>query len=70
MEKKIYAVLAVDKKTGKVEKDLNVVAEDTTDAELKAFDVDKDNLHITTTEVGKLSVTEPVQAVIVKEEKK
>ena len=68
MEKKAFSVLAINKKTGKVEKDVKVVAVNSEDALLKAFGVDKDDLAISTTEIAGTSfkVDEPLNAVLVK----
>ena len=69
MEKKIYEVLTANKKTGKTKKEI-VVADSEQSAILKAFGVDADNTFIKVTEEGKYEEEKPVQAVIVKEEKK
>ncbi len=69
MEKKIYTVLTVNKKTGKTKKEI-VVSDNEQSAILKAFGVDADNTFIKVTEEGKYVEEKPVQAVLVKEEKK
>lgn len=69
MEKKIYEVLTVNKKTGKTKKEL-VVADNEQSAILKAFGVDAENTFIKVTEEGKYAEEKPVSAVIVKEDKK
>ena len=69
MEKKIYKVLAVNKKTSAVEKDEVVVAVNEQSAILKAFGVDAENVFIKTTEEGAYTEDKPVTAVIVKENK-
>jgi hypothetical protein len=69
MEKKVFNVLVVDKKTGKQTKNESVVAISSQDALLKAFDVDAENVFVDIKEVGKFEVNEPVQAIIVKEGK-
>lgn len=70
MEKKVFNVLVVDKKTGKESKNLSVIALTEQDALLKAFGVEAENLFIKTTELGKFEVKEPVQAVLVEKDKK
>ena len=67
MEKKIYQVLVVNKKTGDVEKDEVVVAVNEQSAILKAFGVDAENVFIKTTEEGSYTEDKPVTAVLVKE---
>ena len=69
MEKKIYEVLTANKKTGETKKEM-VVADDEQSAILKAFGVDAENTYIKVKEEGKYTEEKPVQAVIVKEEKK
>jgi hypothetical protein len=70
MEKKVFSVLVMDKKTGKViKKDDAVLATTEQDALLKAFGVDAEDSFIKIQEVGKFEVKEPVQAVLVKEVK-
>jgi len=69
MEKKIYKVLAVNKKTSAVEKDEVVVAVNEQSAILKAFGVDAENVFIKTTEEGSYTEDKPVTAVLVKETK-
>ena len=70
MEKKVFSVLVMDKKTGKViKKDDAVLATTEQDALLKAFGVDAEDSFIKIQEVGKFEVKEPVQAVLVKETK-
>ena len=70
MEKKVIKVLAVNKKTGKVEKNETVVADGEQTAILKAFGVDADSMYIKTTEEGTFKEDKPVSAVIVKAPKK
>jgi len=69
MEKKIYEVLTANKKTGETKKEI-VVADDEQSAILKAFGVDAENTYIKVKEEGKYTEEKPVQAVIVKEDKK
>jgi len=70
MEKKIFNVLVVNKKTGAVDKRKVVVAENEQSAILKAFGVDVENVFIKITEEGSYTEEKPVNAIIVKEPKK
>ena len=70
MEKKVYNVLIVDKKTGKTDKNEVVVAGDEQTAILKAFGVDSADVFIKVTEQGSFKEEKPVEAILVKEEKK
>jgi hypothetical protein len=69
MEKKIIEVLAVDTKTGKIVKNVTVVAGNEQEAILKAFDVDAENTKIMTTEKGKFEETKPTTVVLAEKEK-
>ena len=69
MEKKVYNVLVIDKKTGKTDKNLVVTAENEQSAILKAFGVDVENVFIKITEEGSYQEEKPVTAVLVKETK-
>jgi len=66
MEKKIYNVLVVNKKTGKVDKNQVVSAENEQSAILKAFGVDVENVFIKIKEEGSYTEDKPVTAVLVK----
>jgi hypothetical protein len=68
MEKKVYNVLVVNKKTSAVEKNVTVVAENEQAAILKAFGVDAENVYIRTDEKGKFEETKP-QTVVLSDEK-
>ena len=70
MEKKIFKVLIIDKKTGKTIKNENVIAEDEQQALLKTFNVDAENTFIKIKEEGKFETKEPVNAILIKEDKK
>ena len=69
MEKNVYNVLIVDKKTKKVEKNEVVVAEDEQQAILKACGVDMENAFIKVTKNGSFVEDKPVNAVLVKADK-
>ena len=69
MEKKVYNVLVIDKKTGKTDKNLVVTAENEQSAILKAFGVDVENVYIKITEEGSYTEDKPVTAILVKETK-
>jgi len=69
MEKKVYNVLIVSKKTGKVNKHQIVSAENEQSAILKAFGVDVENVFIKITEEGSYTEDKPVTAILVKESK-
>lgn len=70
MEKKVYNVLIVNKKTGETDKNEVVVAGDEQTAILKAFGVDSADVFIKVTEQGSFKEEKPVEAILVKEEKK
>ena len=67
--KRMINVLAVNKKSGKIEKDITVVAENEQEAILKAFGIDVENVGIHTTVRGEYEERKP-QTVIVEKEKK
>ena len=69
MEKKVFSVLVISKKTGKTEKNQVVSAENEQSAILKAFGVDVENVFIKITEEGSYTEDKPVTAVLVKETK-
>ncbi len=69
MEKKIYKVLVINKKTGDTDKNQVVTAENEQSAILKAFGVDVENVFIKITEEGSYTEDKPVTAVLVKETK-
>jgi len=69
MEKKVFNVLVVNKKTGKVDKNQVVSAENEQSAILKAFGVDVENVFIKIKEEGSYTEDKPVTAVLVKENK-
>ncbi len=69
MQKKVYKVLIINKKTSKTIKNENVVAVDEQQALLKVFDVDAENSFIKIEEEGSFEVKE-TSTVILKEEKK
>ena len=62
--KKIIKVLAVDKKTGEVLKNISVVAENEQTAILKAFGVDVEKVYIKTTEEGEFEEEKPVKVIM------
>ena len=68
MDKKVFKVLIVDKKTGKTTKDEAVIAETEQQAILKAFGVDSENAYIKVDEVGNFKEEKPITAIIVKNE--
>ncbi len=68
--KKIIKVLAVDKKTSKVLKNVSVVAENEQTAILKAFGVDVEKVYINTTEEGDFEEEKPVSVIMDKAEAK
>ncbi len=70
MNKKIIKVLAVDKKTSKVLKNISVVAENEQTAILKAFGVDVEKVYIKTTEEGDFEEEKPVKVILDKAETK
>lgn len=70
MEKKIIEVLAVNKKTGLIEKDIKVVASNEQEAILKAFGVDAENIQIKTTEKDKFEESKPQMVVLAEKESK
>ncbi|MEK6881962.1 MAG: hypothetical protein AABY22_20255 [Nanoarchaeota archaeon] len=67
--KVVYNVLSVNKKTGRVDKDETVVAEDERQAILKAYGVDVDNLTFSVTSRTTFEEQKP-QTVIVENAKK
>ncbi len=69
MEKTIFKVLAVSKKTNDVVKNKVVTSENEQSAILKAFGVSTEKLFIKVTEMGKYTEDKPIKAVLVKEEK-
>jgi len=69
MEKKVYNVLVVNKKTGKTDKNQVVTAENEQSAILKAFGVDVESVFIKIKEEGSYTEDKPVTAVLVKETK-
>ena len=69
MEKKIFSVLVVNKKTGNTDKNQVVSAENEQSAILKAFGVDVENVFIKITEEGSYTEDKPVTAILVKENK-
>jgi len=68
-EKKVYNVLVVNKKTGKVEKDATVTADSENQAILKAFKVDVENLVFTVLERATYTEDKP-QTVVLESDKK
>ena len=69
MEKKVYRVLVVDKKTGEATKNVVVAAESEQSAILKAFGCDGENAFLKTELLGSYIEDKPINAVIVKQEK-
>ena len=67
--KKVFNILAVNTKTGKVDKDISVVAEGERSAILKAYGVDIDNLTFQVTERVSFEEKTP-QTVIIENPKK
>lgn len=68
-KKTVFNVLVVNKKTGKIDKDVTVVAEDERQAILKAYKIEVEKLAFTVTERTTFTEEKPQTVILAKESK-